>query len=109
VKRILQTNQRMKDELQLHMEETASLQRENNALASENKKLAREVELRAQREAEFAKRGTKQARDVKETTTKVRSETEVWGPKVKRRRIRDGFGKAFHERSKRGGPSRRGT
>lgn len=72
MKRILQTNQRMKDELQLHMEETASLQRENNALASENKKLAREVELRAQREAEFAKRGTKQARDVKETTAKVR-------------------------------------
>ncbi|GAQ84524.1 hypothetical protein KFL_001930030 [Klebsormidium nitens] len=73
VKRILQTNQRMKDELQLHMEETASLQRENSALAGENKRLAREVELRAQREAEFAKRGSKQARDVKETTAKVRS------------------------------------
>lgn len=71
MKRILQTNQRMKDELQLHMEETASLQRENGALAGENKRLAREVELRAQREAEFAKRGSKQARDVKETTAKV--------------------------------------
>jgi hypothetical protein len=65
VKRILQQNRRMAEELRLHVQETEELGREKKLLSDENRKLTREVELKREMEEQYAKRGTKQAREIK--------------------------------------------
>jgi hypothetical protein len=63
----------MAEELRLHVQETEELQREKKILADENKRLTREVELKREMEEQYAKRGTKQARDIKTAEAKVSS------------------------------------
>ena len=50
VKRILQQNRRMAEELRLHVQETEELQREKTIMEGDNKRLAREVELKREME-----------------------------------------------------------
>eukprot|EP00899_Mesostigma_viride_P020806 jgi/Mesvir1/28727/Mv19695-RA.1 len=73
VKRILAQNRRMGEELRLHVSETDKLLHEKNFLEEEKKRLERELGLKAEIEVEYAKRGTKQQREIKEHLGKVRS------------------------------------
>eukprot|EP00976_Prorocentrum_cordatum_P089659 1187811-Prorocentrum_minimum.AAC.1 len=73
VKRILQQNRRMAEELRLHVLETDELQREKKLLEEERKALLREVELKQEMEGEYAKKGMRQNRSIKESASKVAS------------------------------------
>ncbi|XRB07516.1 flagellar/basal body protein [Pycnococcus provasolii] len=73
VKRILQQNRRMAEELRLHVQETDGLTRERRMLEEENTRLTRELTLRREVEEQFAKRGSKQARDIKDARARVES------------------------------------
>ena len=64
VKRILQQNRRMAEELRLHVHETDTLTHERRLLEDENTRLTRELTLRREVEEQFAKRGSKQSRDI---------------------------------------------
>jgi len=73
VKRILQQNRRMAEELRLHVQETDELQREKKVLEEECTTLLREVQLKQEMESQYAKRGSKQTRSIKEAGSKVES------------------------------------
>mmetsp|Transcript_12897 Transcript_12897/g.15564 ORF Transcript_12897/g.15564 Transcript_12897/m.15564 type:complete len:487 (-) Transcript_12897:254-1714(-) len=73
VKRILQQNRRMAEELRLHVQETDELQREKRQLEEEKKKLIREVEIKREMEEQYAKRGSKQSREIRDNAAKVAS------------------------------------
>lgn len=71
VKRILQQNRRMAEELRLHIQETDELQSEMRNVEEGRQKLQREVALRAEVEEQYAKRGAKQAKDLRDAQSKV--------------------------------------
>lgn len=71
VKRILQQNRRMAEELRLHVHETDTLTHERRLLEDENTRLTRELTLRREVEEQFAKRGSKQSRDIKEARARA--------------------------------------
>ena len=59
------------EELRLHVQETDGLTRERRMLEEENTRLTRELTLRREVEEQFAKRGSKQARDIKDARARV--------------------------------------
>lgn len=71
VKRILQQNRRMAEELRLHIQETDELQAEMRATEDERIKLQRELNLKMEIEEQYAKRGAKQAKEIKDGQQKV--------------------------------------
>lgn len=71
VKRILQQNRRMAEELRMHVKETDELHRAMQKMEIANKKMSREVELKNQMEMEYARRGSRQQRDMSKTMSKV--------------------------------------
>ena len=73
VKRILQQNRRMAEELRLHVTETDELQRARDSLLEEKKRLAREVDIKGEMEAQFAKRGSRQAKEISAANAKIRA------------------------------------
>lgn len=83
VKRILQQNRRMAEELRLHVQETDELQREKRLLEDEKKRLMREVEIKREMEEQYAKRGSKQSREIRENAQKVASLEKSLGQMMK--------------------------
>eukprot|EP00873_Tetraselmis_striata_P041509 jgi/Tetstr1/461773/TSEL_006861.t1 len=73
VKRILQQNRRMAEELRLHIQETDELQAEMRTTEDERVKLQRELNLKMEIEEQYAKRGAKQAKEIKDGQQKVYS------------------------------------
>lgn len=73
VKRILQQNRRMAEELRLHIQETDELQTEMRTIEDERVKLQRELNLKVEIEEQYAKRGAKQAKEIKDGYAKVSS------------------------------------
>ena len=73
VKRILQQNRRMAEELRMHVKETDELQRQMARMEMANRKMEREVQLKSQMEEEYARRGSRQSRDMSKTMSKVQS------------------------------------
>mmetsp|Transcript_7946 Transcript_7946/g.21214 ORF Transcript_7946/g.21214 Transcript_7946/m.21214 type:complete len:473 (+) Transcript_7946:53-1471(+) len=71
VKRILQQNRRMAEELKIHVQETDMLQGEVRLLEQERARLTREVKLKTELEEGYAKRGAKQAAAIKESAMKI--------------------------------------
>eukprot|EP00951_Prasinocladus_malaysianus_P039077 scaffold434307_cov46-Prasinocladus_malaysianus.AAC.1 len=71
VKRILQQNRRMAEELRLHIQETDELQTEMRLVDEARAKLQREVNLKTEIEEQYAKRGAKQAKDIRDSQAKV--------------------------------------
>jgi len=72
-KRILQQNRRLAEDLKLHVQETADLQRIKAQLEEENRRLKRDMELNEQQVKEYAKDRFKHSREVKELQTKVKN------------------------------------
>jgi len=73
VKRILQQNRRMAEELKIHVQETDVLQKEVRILEEERGRLMREVGLKAELEGQYAKRGAQQNTAIKEAQAKISS------------------------------------
>ncbi|GAX85577.1 hypothetical protein CEUSTIGMA_g12992.t1 [Chlamydomonas eustigma] len=73
VKRILQQNRRMAEELKIHVQETDVLQHEVRILEEERGRLMREVSLKSELESGYAKRGAKQSMAIKEAQAKIAS------------------------------------
>lgn len=71
VKRILQQNRRMAEELKIHVQETDMLQQEVRLLEEERNRLTREVVLKSELEEGYAKRGAQQAITIKDAQSKV--------------------------------------
>ncbi|KAL6746692.1 flagellar/basal body protein [Haematococcus lacustris] len=71
VKRILQQNRRMAEELRIHVQETDALQQEVRILEEERGRLMREVSLKAELEEGYAKRSARQASALREAGSKV--------------------------------------
>ena len=73
VKRILQQNRRMAEELRLHVQETDELKKAKDILEEENRELLRELEIKSEMEQEYALRGSKQQRQIKKANEKIQS------------------------------------
>lgn len=73
VKRILQQNRRMAEELKIHVQETDVLQSEVRVLEDDRSRLLREVTLKSELEEGYAKRGAKQQQAIKEAQSKIAS------------------------------------
>ncbi|KAK9829645.1 hypothetical protein WJX72_007066 [[Myrmecia] bisecta] len=73
MKRILAQNRSMKEELRLHIQETEELSSEVQILDAERQRLFREVQIKTEMEKQYAKRGTWQAREIREANDKVAS------------------------------------
>ena len=71
VKRILQQNKRMAEELRLHVQQTDELQRQRDSLEEEKIDLSRELEIKTEIEQEFALRGSQQQRQIKKANEKI--------------------------------------
>jgi F0F1-type ATP synthase membrane subunit b/b' len=71
VKRILQQNRRMAEELKIHVQETDVLTHEVKILEAERQRLTREVALKNELEGGYAKRGAQQAGVIKEAQGKI--------------------------------------
>jgi len=71
VKRILQQNRRMAEELRLHVQETDELQRQKRLLEEERRTLLREVDIKSDMEQQFAAKGCKQRREIKDSEGRV--------------------------------------
>ena len=71
MKRILQQNRKLAEELHMHVQETSILQRDKKRLEEENKVLNRELDIKKEAEQEYAKRGLKQAQELKDTSKKI--------------------------------------
>ncbi|QDZ23483.1 basal body-orientation factor [Chloropicon primus] len=71
MKRILQQNRKLAEELHMHVQETSILQRDKKRLEEENKVLTRELDIKNEAEQEYAKRGLKQAQELKDTSKKI--------------------------------------
>ena len=67
MKRILQQNRKLAEELHMHVQETSVLQRDKKKLEEDNKVLTRELDIKNEAEQEYAKRGLKQAQELYET------------------------------------------
>jgi len=72
-KKILFENRRMAEELRLQVRETDELQKANKATEEDNRRLKREVALNEQAAKEYAKQGHRQAKEISELSTKVKS------------------------------------
>lgn len=72
-KKILFENRRMAEELRLQIRETDELQKVNKATEEDNRRLKREVALNDQAIKEYAKQGNRQAREINDLSTKVKS------------------------------------
>ncbi|MCO5590790.1 hypothetical protein L7F22_044765 [Adiantum nelumboides] len=68
---ILQDNERLKEELSMHVDVTNGLQKEKSALQLETAKLARDLDLLRQAEALHLRRSSSQARCIMENNSKV--------------------------------------
>ena len=71
MKRILQQNRKLAEELHMHVQETSVLQRDKKKLEEDNKVLTRELDIKNEAEQEYAKRGLKQAQELKDTSKKI--------------------------------------
>ena len=71
MKRILQQNRKLAEELHMHVQETSVLQRNKKRLEEENRVLTRELDIKKEAEQEYAKRGLKQAQELKDTSKKI--------------------------------------
>lgn len=72
-KKILFENRRMAEELRLQIRETDELQKVNKATEEDNRRLKREVALNDQAVKEYAKQGHRQAKEISDLLTKVKS------------------------------------
>eukprot|EP00908_Phaeocystis_cordata_P013952 Transcript_25065.p1 GENE.Transcript_25065~~Transcript_25065.p1 ORF type:complete len:481 (+),score=298.65 Transcript_25065:97-1539(+) len=72
-KKILFENRRMAEELRVQVQETDELQKAKAFLEDENKKLRREVQLHEQSVKEYAKKGFRQTKEIKELGSKVKT------------------------------------
>lgn len=72
-KRVILDNRRMGEELRFQQQETAILQQEKEQVEAQNKRLARELELFVDKEKEYARQGSRRARDNKDLKDKVRA------------------------------------
>ena len=72
-KRILQQNRRLAEELHMHVQETSILQADKKALEEDNKVLTRELDIKRESEEEYAKRGSKQAQELRDTQKKIQA------------------------------------
>lgn len=73
IKRILQQNRKMAEELKMHMKETDTLQSEVKILEEDRSRLMREMAIKTEMEEGFAKRGAKQGMVIKEAQAKIRN------------------------------------
>ncbi|KAL4434248.1 hypothetical protein ABPG75_000689 [Micractinium tetrahymenae] len=71
--RLLAQNRRAADEMRQYGQEAEELQREMKALESERAALLRDAELAGEMEAQYAKRGTLQAREIRDQKSKITS------------------------------------
>lgn len=72
-KRIAQQNRRLAEELHMHVQETSVLQKDKKNLEEENRVLTRELDIKREAEQGYAKRGSKQAQELKDTQKKISS------------------------------------
>lgn len=72
-KRILQQNRRLAEDLKLHVQETAELQRVKGKLEEETKKLRRDLELNEQQMLEYAQDRFRHSKQVKDLQSKVKN------------------------------------
>lgn len=72
-KRILQQNRRLAEDLKLHVQETAELQRVKGKLEEETKKLRRDLELNEEQMKEYAQDRFRHSKQVKELQSKVKN------------------------------------
>jgi len=72
-KRILQQNRRLAEDLKLHVQETAELQKLKSKLEEDNKQLRRDLELNEQQIGEYAKDRHRLSREVKDLQGKVKN------------------------------------
>lgn len=72
-KRILQQNRRLAEDLKLHVQETADLQRTKVALEQENQRLKRDMVLNKEQVDLYSKEKFKNSREVKDLQTKVKN------------------------------------
>uniref|UniRef100_A0A7S4KH02 Basal body-orientation factor 1 n=1 Tax=Guillardia theta TaxID=55529 RepID=A0A7S4KH02_GUITH len=72
-KRILQQNRRLAEDLKLHVQETAELQKQKSKLEEEAKQLRRDLELNEQQIGEYAKDRHRLSREVKDLQGKVKN------------------------------------
>ncbi|KAH7292728.1 hypothetical protein KP509_29G082900 [Ceratopteris richardii] len=68
---VLQDNERLKEELSMHVDVTDGLQKEKSALQLENAKLSRDLDLLRQAESLHLQRSSSQARCIMENNSKV--------------------------------------
>jgi hypothetical protein len=71
VKRILQQNRRAAQELQLHIEESSLLHKENKILMEERRQMLQELETKIQMEQGYVSRNAKQSRDIRQANEKL--------------------------------------
>lgn len=72
-KKILFENRRMAEELRLQIRETDELQKVNKATDEDNRRLKREVSLNDHAIKEYAKQGNRQAKEISDLSSKVKS------------------------------------
>jgi len=72
-KRILQQNRRLAEDLKLHVQETAELQRVKVKLEEETKKLRRDLELNEEQMKEYAQDRFRHSKQVKDLQSKVKN------------------------------------
>ena len=71
VKRILQQNKRMAEELRLHVRQKDELQRQRDSLEEEKIDLSHELDIKTEIEQEIALRGSQQQRQIKKANEKI--------------------------------------
>eukprot|EP00741_Cyanophora_paradoxa_P006693 tig00001030_g6474.t1 len=72
-KRVLQQNRRMADELKLHVTETEELQRAKKQLEEESRELKREMVISKELTQEWAAKGQKQNKEIRDLQAKIKS------------------------------------
>lgn len=72
-KRILQQNRRLAEDLKLHVQETAELQRQKGKLEEENRALKRDLSLNEDQIQTYAKDRFKHSKEVKDLQSKVKN------------------------------------
>mmetsp|Transcript_43042 Transcript_43042/g.69851 ORF Transcript_43042/g.69851 Transcript_43042/m.69851 type:complete len:487 (-) Transcript_43042:94-1554(-) len=72
-KRILQQNRRMGEELRLHVTESEELEKKTKLLDEQNRSLKRELAVTQDLQKEWAAKGQKQSKEIKDLHAKVKS------------------------------------
>ena len=72
-KRILTQNRQMADELRLHVQETNELLKVKSRLEIDRKRISRDAELQKESVEQFAKKGARHNRDLRNSSAKVKS------------------------------------